>query len=226
MEKLEIAKQHLLPKVIKEHGLNKSEFSLSDKELLEIIRSYTREAGVRGLERQIAKIFRKSVKERVLSDSKKAEWATYRQQLRDLPQQWPADVDKVNTNPKNGETLEPDTENIINVTVRNRGSQDQENVQVTLEITCSNSSYTFTDSYTVEDLSSGSGTTVTFEWDTPSDEDYEYQIKSKAVISDDEKEENNEKVISVNTYVTYDLELSNARVIPMIAEKEENRETI
>ena len=40
-----------------------------------------------------------------LSDSKKAEWATYRQQLRDLPQQWPADVDKVNTNPKNGETL-------------------------------------------------------------------------------------------------------------------------
>ena len=40
-----------------------------------------------------------------LSDSKKAEWATYRQQLRDLPQQWPADVDKENTNPKNGEIV-------------------------------------------------------------------------------------------------------------------------
>jgi len=126
--------------------------------------------------------------------------------------------------PKNEETIEPDTENIINVTVRNRGTEDQESVQVTLEITCSNSSYTFTDSYTIEDLSSGSGTTVEFEWDTPSDEDYEYQIKSKAVISDDEKEENNQKIINVNTYVTYDLGLSTARVNPMIAEKEESRE--
>ena len=40
-----------------------------------------------------------------LSDSMKAEWATYRQQLRDLPQQWPVDVDKENTNPKNGEIV-------------------------------------------------------------------------------------------------------------------------
>ena len=67
LEKLEIAKSHLLPKVIKDHALKKEEFSLSDKEMLEVIRSYTREAGVRGLERQIAKILRKVVKERLLS---------------------------------------------------------------------------------------------------------------------------------------------------------------
>jgi hypothetical protein len=63
-----------------------------------------------------------------------------------------------------------------------------------------------------------------FEWDTPDDEDYVYQIKSKATISNDEKEENNEKIIKVNTYVTYDLEVKDARVTPMIAEKDEERE--
>ena len=45
----------------------------------------------------------------------------------------------------------------------------------------------------------------------PDDEDYVYQLKSKAIISDDEKEENNEKIIKVNTYVTYDLEVKDAR---------------
>ena len=70
LEKLEIAKHHLLPKVIKEHGLNKSEFLLSDKELLEVIRSYTREAGVRGLEREISKLSRKLITE-ILTKNKK-----------------------------------------------------------------------------------------------------------------------------------------------------------
>lgn len=126
-------------------------------------------------------------------------------------------------NPKDEETVEPNVENIVNVTVRNRGTEDQDSIQVSLEITCLNNSYTFTDSETIS-LDAGTGTYVEFEWDTPDDEDYVYQIKSKATISDDEKEENNEKIIKVNTYVTYDLEVKDARVTPMIAEKDEERE--
>jgi ATP-dependent Lon protease len=60
-EKREIAKQHLLEKQIKNHGLKPSEFELTDDALTEIIRHYTREAGVRNLEREIAKVARKSV---------------------------------------------------------------------------------------------------------------------------------------------------------------------
>jgi len=71
-EKLSIAKQYLIPKQLERNGLDNSEVKLSDKSILDIVRYYTREAGVRGLERQIAKIFRKSVKERVLSNSKKS----------------------------------------------------------------------------------------------------------------------------------------------------------
>ena len=71
-EKLNIAKQYLIPKQLERNGLDNTEVKLTDKSVLDIVRYYTREAGVRGLERQIAKIFRKSVKERVLSDSKKA----------------------------------------------------------------------------------------------------------------------------------------------------------
>ena len=60
-EKTEIARQHLIPKQIKNHGLKKAEFALGDDALQDIIRYYTREAGVRNLEREIAKICRKSV---------------------------------------------------------------------------------------------------------------------------------------------------------------------
>jgi ATP-dependent Lon protease len=70
-EKLNIAKQYLIPKQLERNGLDDKEVKLSDKSILDIVRYYTREAGVRGLERQIAKIFRKSVKERVLADPKK-----------------------------------------------------------------------------------------------------------------------------------------------------------
>ena len=70
-EKLNIAKQYLIPKQLERNGLGEKEVKLSDPSILDIIRHYTREAGVRGLERQIAKIFRKSVKERVLADTKK-----------------------------------------------------------------------------------------------------------------------------------------------------------
>jgi ATP-dependent Lon protease len=70
-EKLNIAKQYLIPKQLERNGLEKEEVKLSDNSILDIVRHYTREAGVRGLERQIAKIFRKSVKERVLANPNK-----------------------------------------------------------------------------------------------------------------------------------------------------------
>ncbi len=60
-EKSEIAKQHLIPKQIKNHGLKAKEFELTDEALGEMIRTYTREAGVRNLEREIAKVARKSL---------------------------------------------------------------------------------------------------------------------------------------------------------------------
>ena len=60
-EKVEIAKQHLLPKVIKAHGLRKGEFEVSDDVLREMVRTYTREAGVRNMERELAKLARKAV---------------------------------------------------------------------------------------------------------------------------------------------------------------------
>ncbi|MFP4570114.1 endopeptidase La [Rhodosalinus sp.] len=62
-EKLEIAKRHLLPKQIENHGLKKGEFELTDEAILEIVRRYTREAGVRSLEREMAKVARKAVTE-------------------------------------------------------------------------------------------------------------------------------------------------------------------
>ncbi len=70
-EKLEIAKRHLIPKAVKNHGLKKGELSISDAALLTIIRRYTREAGVRSLEREIAKIARKAVKELVTTEKTK-----------------------------------------------------------------------------------------------------------------------------------------------------------
>ncbi|WP_377188111.1 endopeptidase La [Ruegeria meonggei] len=60
-EKSEIAKQHLIDKQVKNHGLKDKEFELTDEALQSIIRTYTREAGVRNLEREIAKVARKSL---------------------------------------------------------------------------------------------------------------------------------------------------------------------
>src|ERR1700742_855371 len=62
-EKVEIAKRHILPKVTKDHGLKPEEWSISEDALRDLIRYYTREAGVRNLEREIANLARKSVKE-------------------------------------------------------------------------------------------------------------------------------------------------------------------
>jgi len=60
-EKREIARQHLISKKTKDHGLRKGEFEITDAALNEMIRRYTREAGVRNLEREIAKLARKAV---------------------------------------------------------------------------------------------------------------------------------------------------------------------
>jgi len=76
-EKIEIAKRHLIAKTMKEHGLRKSEFSISDDALREIIRSYTREAGVRNLEREVATLTRKAIKE-ILSKAGKSVHVTRR----------------------------------------------------------------------------------------------------------------------------------------------------
>ncbi|WP_417353073.1 endopeptidase La [Flavobacterium alkalisoli] len=57
-EKVEIAKRHLLPKQLKEHGLTDKDFSMSKKVLEKVVTGYTRESGVRGLEKQIAKMIR------------------------------------------------------------------------------------------------------------------------------------------------------------------------
>jgi len=72
-EKLEIAKKYLLPKQLKDNGLKKEEFLIQDKQILDIIRNYTKESGVRGLEREISKLARKSVKEIVTKKTDKVE---------------------------------------------------------------------------------------------------------------------------------------------------------
>ena len=71
VEKIHIAKEHLLPKQLKENGLQSSQLKISDDLLLYLIRYYTREAGVRQLERTIATICRKTVLA-ILKDNKKS----------------------------------------------------------------------------------------------------------------------------------------------------------
>ncbi|QAS54021.1 endopeptidase La [Halobacillus litoralis] len=62
VEKLHIAKEHLLSKQVKENGLKRNQIQLRDEALLKLIRRYTREAGVRGLERELASLCRKAAK--------------------------------------------------------------------------------------------------------------------------------------------------------------------
>ena len=62
-EKVEIARRHLIPKQMAAHGLKKNEWSISDDAVRDIIRFYTREAGVRNLEREIANLTRKAIKD-------------------------------------------------------------------------------------------------------------------------------------------------------------------
>jgi ATP-dependent Lon protease len=69
IEKRDIAKEHLITKQKKAHGLKDTEFIINEKALLEIIRRYTREAGVRNLEREIAKLCRKSLTRIIKGDA-------------------------------------------------------------------------------------------------------------------------------------------------------------
>ena len=70
-EKVQIAKRHLVPKQVEENGLTKSEVAFDSGSIKELIRSYTREAGVRNLERQIANVLRKVARKQVEEKTKK-----------------------------------------------------------------------------------------------------------------------------------------------------------
>lgn len=68
-EKFYIAKKHLIPKLLKKHGIDTSQFKITDRAIKELIEGYTYEAGVRGLERTIALILRKSAKDLFIRNS-------------------------------------------------------------------------------------------------------------------------------------------------------------
>jgi ATP-dependent Lon protease len=70
-EKIEIARRHLMPKQLEAHGIKPDEWSLSADALTDLIRYYTREAGVRSLERELANLIRKATKEILLEDKKR-----------------------------------------------------------------------------------------------------------------------------------------------------------
>jgi ATP-dependent Lon protease len=75
-EKAEIARTHLIPSSMKKHGLAEKEWKIGDEALLMLIRRYTREAGVRNLERELANLIRKAVKEILISKVKAVEVTT------------------------------------------------------------------------------------------------------------------------------------------------------
>jgi ATP-dependent Lon protease len=69
-EKVEIARKHLIPNALKKHGLGTDEWSIDDDGLLMLVRRYTREAGVRNLERELSNLIRKAVKEILITKTK------------------------------------------------------------------------------------------------------------------------------------------------------------
>jgi ATP-dependent Lon protease len=69
-EKVEISRRHLVPNAIKKHGLRPKEFTIDDEALLTLVRRYTREAGVRNLERELSNLARKVVKDILMSKKK------------------------------------------------------------------------------------------------------------------------------------------------------------
>ncbi|WP_214749745.1 MULTISPECIES: endopeptidase La [unclassified Exiguobacterium] len=71
LEKVEIAKRHLVPKQLKEHGLKKSQLTIKEDALYEVVRRYTREAGVRNLERVIGSLCRKAAKQIAIGEKKR-----------------------------------------------------------------------------------------------------------------------------------------------------------
>src|SRR5262249_59119528 len=69
-EKVDIARKHLIPHATAKHGLDPKEWAIDDEALLLVIRRYTREAGVRNLERELSTLIRKAVKELTLTKAK------------------------------------------------------------------------------------------------------------------------------------------------------------
>ncbi|MBO6520749.1 MAG: endopeptidase La [Rhodospirillales bacterium] len=67
-EKVEIAKRHLIPKQLEKHGIKEGEWSISDNALLDVIRYYTRESGVRNLERELSNLVRKALKDILMGE--------------------------------------------------------------------------------------------------------------------------------------------------------------
>lgn len=78
-EKTEIAKRHLIPKLLESHGINKEEWKITDDAIIDLVRYYTREAGVRNLERELANLIRKAVK--IIVSGKKTSVAVTRKNL-------------------------------------------------------------------------------------------------------------------------------------------------
>jgi ATP-dependent Lon protease len=70
-EKIEITKRHLIPKQLEQNGVKKGEWEITDEALRDLIRYYTREAGVRSLERELAKLVRKAIRELVGGEARK-----------------------------------------------------------------------------------------------------------------------------------------------------------
>ncbi|WIA07796.1 MAG: ATP-dependent Lon protease [Candidatus Phytoplasma cynodontis] len=70
-DKLIIAKEHLLPKLLKDHGIDQEQFVIDDSTIMYIVRHYTKEAGVRNLNKQIANLIRKAVKDILINKTKK-----------------------------------------------------------------------------------------------------------------------------------------------------------
>ena len=69
-EKSEIAKRHLIPRQVEKHGIKEGEWSISDNALLALVRYYTKESGVRNLERELANLVRKALKEILMGETK------------------------------------------------------------------------------------------------------------------------------------------------------------
>ncbi|MCX7909774.1 MAG: endopeptidase La [Ignavibacteria bacterium] len=70
-EKLEIAKKHIIPKIKEEYGISNLKIDITDNAIVKVIREYTREAGVRNLERELSSIFRKKIKDIITEFEKK-----------------------------------------------------------------------------------------------------------------------------------------------------------
>ena len=97
-EKIEIAKQHLLPKIFEENAVRPEEVVITDEAVRDVIRFYTREAGVRNLERELATIARKAVKDIILAEeaSEKSKGKKSKQPVKSQKKQKPVVVDAKN----------------------------------------------------------------------------------------------------------------------------------